>query len=159
MPMLCLRLATRFSSVGNLMDALAKLRARRKCFVQAFDPKAIVSERHLLLAYENARAAFEERRNVARNLETEVLVRAGGTRKISEALERVGVKDAGDVVVMGDCKRRELMGGLGAKEIKPTFEPDEREIVGRFGLSPKVTATYSIEEGVLEMVALADVAD
>jgi len=159
MPMLCLRLATRFPSVGDLMEALAGLRRKEGCFAQAFDPRAIVSERHLLVAYENAKRAFGEKRNVARTIEAEVLARAGGTRKIGEAIERVGARDARDVLVLCDCTKGRVLRELGGKERRPAFAPDEKGIARRFGISKGALSACSLEEAVLEKVALADVAD
>jgi len=157
--MLCLRLATQFASVGDLMEALVELRRKKGCFVQAFDSRAVVSERHLELAYGNAKRAFEEGTNLARGLDAEVLARAGGTRKIEVAIRRVGVRDARDVIVMCDCSKQDVMKALGGKERKPTFKPDRKEVVQRFEIAGKVLSVYSLEQAVLEKVALADVAE
>jgi len=139
-----------------LMDALAKLRAMRKgLFVQAFDGRVIVSGRHLLLAYGNAKAAFEEKSNFAEKLEAEVLGRAAGTRKIKEAIERVGIRDTGNLVLLFDCKKSELEAALGARELRPTFSPDAKEVARRFGLPTKALAAYPLEKLVLERVAMA----
>jgi tRNA threonylcarbamoyladenosine modification (KEOPS) complex Cgi121 subunit len=152
------RIASRFASVEQLMDSLAELRARKKCFLQAFDAAAIVSEGQLVLAYENAELAFKEKRKFAEKLEAEVLGRAAGTRKIKEAIGRVGVKDAANVVVMFEgAGKAEVLAGLGAKELKPTFAPDGKEVAKRFGLSGKALAAYHLEKLVLERVAMAGV--
>ncbi|VVC03379.1 KEOPS complex subunit Cgi121 [Candidatus Burarchaeum australiense] len=155
--MLCLRLATRFSSMGELIGALVELRRREKCFAQAFDPAVIISERHLLLAYENSRRAFEEKRNIANCMDGEMMARTGGTRKIKEALAKVGARDLKNVLVCADCGRKaEVLKALGAKELKPTFVADEKEVAKRFGISAKMLKAYTLEQAVLEKVAMAD---
>jgi len=155
--MLCLRLATRFSSMGELIEALVELRRRQKCFAQAFDPSAIVSERQMLLAYENAKKAFDEKRNIANCMDGEMMARAGGTRKIKEALARVGARNLKNVLVCADCTRGEVLKALGAKELKPTFIGEEKEVAKRFGISTKMMKSYTLEQCVLEKVAMADV--
>ncbi|MFA6035804.1 MAG: KEOPS complex subunit Cgi121 [Candidatus Micrarchaeia archaeon] len=153
------RAASRFASVEQFMDALAELRkAKRGLFLQAFDAAAIVSEAHLMLAYEAAGLAFKEKRNFAEKLEAEVLGRVAGTRKIKEAIGRVGVKDAGNVVVMFEgVGKEEVLKGLGARELKPVFAADGKEMAKRFGLSTKALAAYPLEKLVLERVAMAGV--
>jgi len=157
MPAFAVRLATRFSGVGDLMKALAKLRSARRCFVQAFDPAAIVSKRHLLLAYENARLAFAEKMNIAERMEAEVLARAAGTRRIDEAIARVGAKDARNVLMFWDAEGMGLVRELGAKKLKPTFVAEEKEVAKIFGISARMLASYTLEKCVLEKVAMADV--
>jgi len=157
--MLCLRLATRFSSMGELIEALVELRGGEGTghFAQALDPSAIISERQLLLAYENAKKAFEEKRNIANCMNGELLTRAGGTRKIKEALSRVGAKDTKNVLICSNCSKSELLKALGAKELKPTFIGDEKEIAKRFGISAKMLKACTLEQCVLEKVAMADI--
>ncbi len=140
------------------MGALAEIRkARSMLFIQAFDARAIVSERHLMLAYENAKVAFMEKRSFAERMEAEVLARAAGTRKIKDAISRIGVKDAGNVVVMFDCAKGEILAALGAKELKPTYVAGKAEVAGKFGIGEKELAAYPLEKCVLERVAMADV--
>ncbi|MDO8340088.1 MAG: KEOPS complex subunit Cgi121 [Candidatus Burarchaeum sp.] len=143
--------------MGELIDALVELRRREKCFAQAFDPSAIISERQLLLAYENAKKAFDERRNIANCMDGEMMARAGGTRKIKEALARVGAKDTANVLICADCSKNEMLNALGEKELKPTFIGEKKEIAKRFGISAKMLKTYPLEQCVLEKVAMADV--
>jgi tRNA threonylcarbamoyladenosine modification (KEOPS) complex Cgi121 subunit len=154
--MLCLRLATRFSSMGELIEALVELRRRGKCFAQAFDPSMIISERQMLLAYENAKKAFDERRNIANCMDGEMMARAGGTRKIKDAIARVGARDLKNVIVCADCGKKELLAALGAKELKPTVIGEEKEIARRFGISAKMLKACTLEQCVLEKVAMAD---
>jgi Kinase binding protein CGI-121. len=43
-------------------------------FCQVFDPRAIIDEAHLQLAYLNAKAAFEEDRNMSKSMQIEMLL-------------------------------------------------------------------------------------
>jgi len=153
------RVSTRFGSVAELMDALAELRAKRSgLFIQAFDGKAVVSERHLLLAYENAKLALAEKRNFAERLEAEMLARAAGTRKIKDAIARIGARDAKNAVVMFEgIGKTEVLGALGAKELKPVFVAEKAEVAKRFGIPARMLSAYPLEKCVLEKVAMADV--
>ncbi len=67
--------------------------------VQLFDPAAVISSKHILAAYVNARLAFNERRNIAKTLGMEMLLFLSMQRKIDEALRIAGAKSEKDFVL------------------------------------------------------------
>lgn len=152
------RLRSGLSGTEELLKRIAELRASgRVQFAQAFDTSAIVSERHLLLAYENAKLAFSEKRNFSSALELEVLGRAAGTRRINEAISRAGVKSAADFILLFDGNAKHALGALDARELKPTFKPDAAAIAARMGIAKEAIAGEGLEKCVLEAVAMAGV--
>jgi tRNA threonylcarbamoyladenosine modification (KEOPS) complex Cgi121 subunit len=155
------RFASKLGAPEALVKALALLRhghgQQTNHFAQAFDTGAIVSERHLLLSYENARLAFAEKRNFSSTMELEVLGRAAGTRRINEAIAHAGVKRADDFILLFEGEVKAVEKALNARELKPTFRPDAAEIARKFGIAKESVASEGLEKCVLEAVAMADV--
>jgi len=148
------------SKISDAKGLMARLRAftdREKVFAQAFSPEAVVSERQLLLAYKLAEDAFAEKRNIARNLETEVLLRAAATRKIGEAIERVGAK-GGRVLILTDArgeKMKRMLRAIDGKEIKAKFGGEKA--AGIYGV--KKLKGHSTGDLVLERMAMLGAED
>lgn len=89
--------------------------------IQLFDPKQIRSRMHLLGAYLNAVAAFDEKRNTAKSMATEMLLFAGMTCQINDAIKRMGIKSTKGFLVFADSERSySLASGLfkNVKEFK-----------------------------------------
>lgn len=145
------------SGIHDSNQLMARMRAftdREKAFAQAFDAKAIVSERQLLLAFELAKDAIAEKRNIAKTLEGEVLVRAAATRKIDDAIKRVGAK-GGVFLLLTDAegkKREGLLKAIGGKKIPLKFAGEKAAKL--YGVKP--TAGYPIESLVLEKMAMLE---
>jgi len=123
----------------------------------------VVSERHVFYAAEKAIAAFQEGRNVAKDLGIEILRYASGQRQIEKALS-LGVSDATErvaLLIVDDLEDDEV------RRIASTLiEPDDLGI--RFD-AERVRRFYDISEAeieaagedripdlVLERVALVD---
>jgi len=137
-----------------LMERMRAFTDREKLFAQAFDPAAIVSERQLLLAYKLAERAFAEKRNIAKSIEAEVLVRAAATRKIGEAIERAGAKN-GKFLLLTDAegkKLEDLLKAVEGKKVAVHFAGEKAAKV--YGV--KKTAGFSTEELILERMAMLE---
>lgn len=136
---------------------MARLRAftdREKAFAQAFDAKAIVSERQLLLACKLAKDAIAEKRNIAKTFEGELLVRAAATRKIDDAIRKVGAK-GGEFLLLTDAegkKLESLLKAIAGKKTTPKFAGEKAATL--YGVKP--TAGYSTEGLVLEKMAMLE---
>jgi KEOPS complex subunit Cgi121 len=59
---------------------------------QVFDAKYIAGPSHLLFATINALHAFQQNRNISKNLEIETLLYASGQRQIKKAVKMLGIK-------------------------------------------------------------------
>ncbi len=77
--------------IRGIIDRINDLRSKGY-LIQAMDAAMVVSERHPVYAAEKAIAAFQEGRNVARDLGIEILRYASGQRQIEKALS-LGVSD------------------------------------------------------------------
>ncbi len=138
---------------GELIGRLRRAAAELKVFAEAFEPKAIVSERQLLLAHKLAMDAFAEKRNIAKTMETEVLLRAAGTGKIGEAIERIGVKKPSGFLLLTDAegsKLEALLKAIEGKKVKAVFGGEMA--AGIYGVGK--TGGYSLEDLVLEKMAM-----
>jgi tRNA threonylcarbamoyladenosine modification (KEOPS) complex Cgi121 subunit len=145
------------SRIHDAKELMARLRAftdREKVFAQAFDPCAVASERQLLLAYKLAEGAFAEKRNIAKTMEAEVLVRAAATRKIEEAIARLGAK-GGNFLLLTDAEGKKLealLKAIDGKRRKTAFAGEKAAKL--YGV--KKLPGYSIEELILERMAMLE---
>ncbi|NYZ76647.1 hypothetical protein H0N98_05370 [Candidatus Micrarchaeota archaeon] len=148
---------TKFKDVEELLSRMKQVSERRRAVIQAFDPDMVLSENHLIFSAHHAFKAFAEKRAIAKKIESELLLWAAGTRRIGEAVKKVGVKDAGKVVFLVQKGKEEALKDLGA-------EPDEKlmrmnrekasRIVHSFGISEAACRCYPLEELLLEKIAM-----
>jgi len=149
---------TKFRDVEELLSRMKEISGRRKAVIQAFDPDMVLSENHLIFSAHHAFKAFAGKRAIARRLESELLLWAAGTRRIGEAVGRVGVKDPSRVVLLIEKgKEREVLGDLGAEEddklLRMSRGKAER-IKHSFGISENKCGCYALEELLLERIAM-----
>ncbi len=117
---------------------------------QIFDPKCVISRTHLIGAYLNALYSFGERRNIAKNASTEMLLFAAMTRKITDAITLIGAKSSSDFILFcSDQAVFKKMAGLltSSKEFRPAkprsssashfigIENDDEAVLQRMALS------------------------
>ncbi|MFQ5908745.1 MAG: KEOPS complex subunit Cgi121 [Thermoplasmata archaeon] len=126
---------------------------------QAFDADLVFGAEHLLVAWDHAERAFSRGSNVASDRMVEVLLFAAGERQIAKALEKMGVKEGQDHMVL-------LLAGEGDPDrllTKLGLERDDRLLEGRvdmlpaFGFTKEEMATVDTDrvfDLVLERVAL-----
>ncbi len=146
--------SSRICDAKELMRQLRAFTDREKIFAQAFDPNAVASERQLLLAHKLASDAFAEKRNIAKAMEAEVLVRAAATRKIEEAISRVGAK-GGNFLLLTDAdgkKLEALLKMIEGKRKKAAF--GGAKAAKLYGV--KKLPGYSIEDLILERMAMLE---
>ena len=149
---------TKFRDVEGLLSRMKEVSERRKAVIQAFDPDMVLSENHLIFSAHHAFKAFAEKRAIARRLESELLLRAAGTRRIGEAVERIGVKDPSRVVLLIERgKERGVLRDLGAerdeKLLRMSREKAER-IRRSFGIGENECSYYALEDVLLERIAM-----
>jgi len=81
-----------FNSADEALDWLEKVRSVAKVgFIQLLNPSYIVSKKQLEAAVYHTIRAFEEKRNIARDKKTELIVRIAGVNQIKNAFEHFGV--------------------------------------------------------------------
>ncbi len=151
----------------ELISALKALSTHHGCAVQVLDADRIVSIRHILFASEKALQAFDEGRNVAKDLGVEILRYAAGERQIERAMS-IGLSKATERIVLviiprssnGSCSRPDSLelssivedDGLGCsfkpERVKEAFNISEEEI--------RAVGESRIPDLVLERVALVD---
>lgn len=138
----------------KLMDSVRSFTDKAGVFAQAFSPRAIISERQLLLAHKLAERAFAEKRNIAKTLEGEALVRAAATRKIGDAIGKVGAK-GGEFILLTDAEGKmleALLKAIGGKKVPLKLAGEKA--ANLYGV--KQVAGYSLEELVLEKMAMLE---
>lgn len=132
--------------------------------LQILDPSWIVSEKHLKIALYHTMKAFYSKRNIAREKETEILIRLSGYRQINKALMMLGVKDSTEkILIFAFGEKQEENNRLIAKFIKESqlHETDERLPVSSIEeLSNYHKCNNNIDElekRVIEKIALIEV--
>ncbi len=148
-------------SVDAFVEALRAQAEQVGLEVQAFDADMVFGENHILSALQHAERAFRRGTNLAADRMMEVLVYAAGERQISNALEKMGVKEGKDRIVIlavgeGDVNR--LLEGLGLERDDSLVE-GRRDMLQAFGITDKEAETVPPDrlfELVLERVALVD---
>ncbi|MFH1470785.1 MAG: KEOPS complex subunit Cgi121 [Candidatus Micrarchaeota archaeon] len=148
---------TKEKSTKELFEKLVTLSKKHSLILQAFDPDSIVSPRHLAYTFELASRSFQSKTNVARSFETELLLRAAGTEKIDEAIERVGVKSPSQILLFSNLQiPGSLLKGFGEEDsslLKLTTEK-KKKIARLFKIKEKELGLYPLEELVLERLAI-----
>lgn len=93
-----------FSSPKNMnIDLyLQKLKSVQESstYLQILDPTLIISERHLQIAIYHTLKSFEQKRNIARDKTTELLLRISGKNQISDAIRLYGVKPSTSIILI-----------------------------------------------------------
>lgn len=149
---------TKFQDVEALLSKMREVSERRKAVIQAFDPDMVLSENHLIFSAHHAFKAFAEGRGFAKKLESELLLWAAATRRIEEAVKKVGVKDAGRVVFLIERgKERGVLRDLEAERddgvLKMSKEKMQR-VLHSFSINERACECYSLEELLLEKIAM-----
>lgn len=93
-----IKLASSAEPLDILLKQLHGSNARNGT-VQIFDPAAIINATHLNGAYYNALESFKEKTNVSKSVSMEMLLFAGMTDQISDAIKIAGAKSAKKFVV------------------------------------------------------------
>lgn len=153
---------TNHSSIYELLSEIREISRERKILIQVFDPNAVLSKEHLLFSFSQAFKACEQRKNIAKNLENEFLLRTGATRKITEAIKRVGAKTPKQILLAittrNKKKIKKILEKLGAKKTK-WIPPDEKTIAKLFELNENALKNYSAKQLLLEKIALLGLED
>ena len=148
---------TKFKDVEELLSRMKEVSERRKAVIQAFDPDMVLSENHLIFSAHHAFKAFADKRAIAKKLESELLLWAAATRRIGEAVDKVGVKDPERVVFLIEKGKEQVLGDLDAEEdaklLRMSREKASR-ITHSFGISENTCGCYSLEELLLEKIAM-----
>ena len=145
---------TSFENVGELISRIQYISKTRLLTIQAFNPESILSENHVIFSVRHALKAFSEKKNIAKSIETEILLRVAATRRIEEAIIRVGVKNPKNVIlfISGDrIDEKEIFRQLDAEKLKVRFG-SENEIADKFQLGE--AGNYKLEDLLLEKIAL-----
>jgi tRNA threonylcarbamoyladenosine modification (KEOPS) complex Cgi121 subunit len=143
------------SSKLNLDDLLFHIRkANDNGFVQIFDPDHVINRTHLIGAYVNSLASFNEGTNKTDGAAMEMLLFAAMTDQIDRAISIVGAKTTSDFVVFSNST-------LAFNKIKPflsvhsDFKADPshvKKVAKALGVK---TDGNDIDSFILERIALS----
>jgi len=123
--------------------------------LQVLDAKLIAGEEHISFAIQQAERAFRKGRNISSREALEVLVRASAQTQIREAIERLGVEEEKEVVVIAPEEPEMLMERYGCRKVDLELTPEKLEgIKAEFGIGKEeIKATgYGEEEAVKAIV-------
>ncbi len=137
---------------GDILDAIAELKARYGGEIIALNPMAVCGKDHVLSVYMHAKRAFESGTSTSRDFAGEFMRYLSGERQISRAIEKAGVKDGDSVVMVSDVDMKEVERALRLKlddSILGCTEEKARYLGLNDGFPP--------EEMVLELVAMVAV--
>lgn len=153
---------TNHSSIDELLSIIRAISREQKVLIQAFDPNSILCKEHLLFSFFQAFKACEGRKNIAKNLENEFLLRTAATRKISEAIKKVGVKTPKQVLLATNTRNKnkvkKILEKLKARKIN-LAPPTEKKIAKLFELNENALKNYSAKQLLLEKIALLGLED
>ncbi len=149
-------------NVEAFIQGLRAKAAKTGLQVQVFDADMVFGEDHLRSALKHAERAFQRGKNVASDLMVEVLVYAAGERQISRALEKMGLKEAADRLVLlalgkGDVET--LLAEMRLVRDDTLVDGDPKHLAA-YGITEAELGTVPPErvlDLVLERVALVDV--
>ena len=136
--------------------------------VQFFNAELVATWQHIYFAVLNALMAFENKRNISRNIAVEVMLYASAQRQIRKAIDLIGVKcDLANVavVIVGESPSC-VKSVLSAVSKRISVEPDDAvlelskekmlSIRRAFGISEKELDTVmeknNVEQALVEMV-------
>jgi len=114
----------------NVEDVLKRLKKLNCKFAQIVNADYVCGKEHLIVAYEFAKRAFKNGRNICKNIEMEFLIYASAKKQIKDALAIIGAKEKGNYAFIFDgIKKRDgikFVKDLGLKiddkVIEPTIE-------------------------------------
>lgn len=113
-------------------------------FAQVMDATCVCGEEHVIVAYEHAKRAFENGRNVCRDMTLEFLLYASGKRQIKDAIEFIGAKEEGEYVFVFDGvderKAIEFVEEMGLEIDEKVIAPSVEKLK-KFGISEEEMET------------------
>ncbi|MCX8196764.1 MAG: hypothetical protein N3G80_00385 [Candidatus Micrarchaeota archaeon] len=97
--MIVLRCSSSFSSVEELVEASKKIGG-----LLIISPQAAKTKMELVAAFELARKAFKEKRNISDKIQNEALLFLAKETNFSSAIKKVGAKSASDFLIASERK-------------------------------------------------------
>lgn len=111
------------SSELNKDELIKKAREKN---IWLFDENSILCRDHIKFAFFHAKKAFEEKRNIAKSFDLEILLRAACTKQIKKAIEKVGIKDPKNILLVWEIGRGKKGGKVKEKKEKEEKGKGER---------------------------------
>lgn len=124
--------------INELLKSAKRL-SKDSRIIQLFNSESVINKTHLYAAYANALESFKDHSARSNSIATEMLLFAGMTGQIGEAIEKMGAKDPSDFILF--CSDAELLDDI--RECFYTindFRPDKKhvmEVAERFGIHEK----------------------
>ena len=120
-------------SLSSSLTVQELIDASKRNKINIFDLDAIKDELQLELAFFHAKSAFEDGENIGKDMLMEVMIRSAGTRQISDAIKKVGVKNPKRIVVAYNTAKvklteSQIKSALNAKKITWKQSNSEKEI-------------------------------
>ncbi|KCZ73667.1 hypothetical protein ANME2D_00740 [Candidatus Methanoperedens nitroreducens] len=153
-------------NLDEFLHKIKKISKERNITIQALDADKLAGEKHIRFAVEKAINSFKTGRNIANDLDKEIMLYASGTRQINRAI-RLGVHKGENNIVLVAVGEDHAIPGLDElfNEIKPVHvlqynESKKKAIMQAFGITKEeieAVGNEKIPEFVLERVALVDV--
>ncbi|UCG69595.1 MAG: hypothetical protein JSV09_00795 [Thermoplasmata archaeon] len=129
--------------------------------LQFLDADKVLGKEHIYSAFEHADRAFERGDNISTTKAMEILIYAAGEPQISNALEKIGLKDGCEriaIIAQDDLDIDGLLTHLDLKMDDEVLEFSEQKLKA-FGISEKEISAVEktkISDLILERVAMVD---
>lgn len=116
------------AKIGNKEDFLRKFKDRKMLFL---DARQVLGKNHVISAYERAKRAFDNGKNISDDILIETMLYVAGERQISKALKKVSIKDNIDkiAVLILDGNPENLP----FKRDDSILEPSDEKLLSIFG--------------------------
>ncbi len=145
----------------ELLERAAEVAEEEGVTIQLMDARLVCGREHAEVAVEKAVRAQESGRMTSRSLGTEILLYASGETQITQAIEKMGVRDETRevaVVLVGDVDLTGLVSALGLTRDDVVLEATDEKLAA-FGLSAEELASADERQAaelILERVARVD---
>lgn len=148
--------------IEDARDHISKFFSEKEVLLQFLDADKILGKEHIHSAIEHAQRAFKRKNNISSTMAMEILIYAAGEPQISNALEKIGLKDGSEriaMVVDGKLDIEGLLAHLNLKRDDEILEYKDFKL-REFGISENEISTVGkekLKDLVLERVAMVDV--
>lgn len=150
--MVLLRISSKYKDIKEIINILNKI-IPKSSVLQLINPKYVVSERQIGIAFKKAKEAFKDGYNKSNSIQNELLLWICAEKHVSKAIKKAGAHNTKDFFLFyeGKTEVNKILKEIKAKKKKLVFTPDLKAL----GIDKKLLKDYPLEDLVLEKMAVS----